>query len=93
MQQAKGQPVGEPEQFAVNLFSRDESNITPHADLAFVGTNENVPAGGNAANGTPLEIWPWVLLAGLAVLALEWWVYNRAGGINLKWRRPKASER
>jgi len=93
VQQAKGQPVGEPEQFAVNLFSRDESNITPHADLAFVGTNENLTTGGNEANGTPLEIWPWVLLAGLAILALEWWVYNRAGGINLRWRRPKASER
>jgi Ca-activated chloride channel homolog len=91
VQRAKGQPVGEPEQFAVNLFSRDESNITPHADLAFVGANESLPAGNNAANGTPLEIWPWVLLAGLAILALEWWVYNRAGGISLKWRRPRPS--
>lgn len=90
-QKAKGQPVGEPEQFVVNLFSRDESNIVPHPGLAFVGTGENLPVGGNAGGGTPLEVWPWVLLAGLAILALEWWVYNRAGGIKLRWRRPRAS--
>jgi hypothetical protein len=92
-QNAKGQPVGEPEQFVVNLFSRDESSIAPHPGLTFVGTGENLPASDNAGGGTPLEIWPWVLLAGLAILALEWWVYNRPGGIKLRWRRPKASER
>ena len=91
VQKAKGQPVGEPEQFVVNLFSRDESNIAPHPGLEFVGTGENLPADGNAGNGTPLEVWPWVLLAGLVILALEWWVYNRAGGIKLRWRRPRAS--
>ncbi|HST04240.1 MAG TPA: hypothetical protein VLQ48_05835 [Chloroflexia bacterium] len=92
-QNAKGQPVGEPEQFVVNLFSRDESSIAPHLGLTFVGTGENLPVSDNGGSGTPLEIWPWVLLAGLAILALEWWVYNRPGGIKLRWRRPKASDR
>lgn len=72
-QVAKGQPLGEPERFAVNLFNRDESNITPQPDLAFAGTE--LVAGSSAAQ-RPLEIWPWVLLASLGLLAAEWWLYN-----------------
>jgi hypothetical protein len=89
VQQNKGQPIAEPEQFAVNLFSRDESNIAPRPDLPFVGTGDTPT--GSPANGTPVEIWPWVLLAGLVILALEWWVYNRSGTIKLRWRRPRPS--
>ena len=80
-QMANGKPLGDPEQFAVNLFSRDESNITPVPDLAFTGTGPATPAGRQAAR--PLEIWPWLLLASLAILALEWWFYNRAGRLRL----------
>jgi Ca-activated chloride channel family protein len=86
-QMAKGRPLGDPEQFAVNLFSRDESNITPHPDLAFKGTGPAEPAGQQAAR--PLEIWPWLLLASLAILALEWWTYNRAGRFRLQARQAK----
>lgn len=78
-QRAKGEPLGEPEQFAVNLFSLDESNITTHAELVLAGTGA---AGGNVTQEeAPLEIWPWVLVIGLLVLALEWWVYNRPAGL------------
>jgi Ca-activated chloride channel family protein len=84
-QKAQGKPLGEPEQFAVNLFSRDESNITPYADLAFTGT-ETAPAQGGATR--PLEIWPWVLLASLLLLSVEWWFYNRVGRLRLPVRRP-----
>lgn len=80
-QMAKGKPLGQPEQFAVNLFSQDESDITPHPDLAFTGTQ---PAGPQTER--PFEIWPLLLLASLGLLALEWWLYNRAGGLRLRWR-------
>jgi hypothetical protein len=80
-QMANGKPLGDPEHFAVNLFSRDESNIAPRPDLALTGTG---PAGPSAAQAArPLEIWPWLLLASLAILAAEWWFYNRAGRLRL----------
>ena len=79
-QTAKGKPLGDPEQFAVNLFSREESDITPHTDLAFTGTGQP-PATGQLER--PLEIWPWVLLASLVILSIEWWFYNRAGRLKL----------
>ncbi|MEO8285546.1 MAG: VWA domain-containing protein [Chloroflexota bacterium] len=74
---ANGNPLADPEQFAVNLFSRDESDITPRPDLAFTGTGPTEPVGQQAER--PLEIWPYVLLASLLLLAVEWWFYNRAG--------------
>jgi Ca-activated chloride channel family protein len=77
-QRAKGKPLGEREQFAVNLFSREESDITPNPNLAFTGTEAAPPTG---ETRRPLEIWPWVLLASLALLAVEWWVYNRPLGL------------
>jgi Ca-activated chloride channel homolog len=70
----KGQPLGPPEQFAVNLFSRQESDITPRLEIGLTGT-EDTPATGTTER--PLEIWPWILLASLALLTAEWWLYNR----------------
>lgn len=75
-QSAKGKPLGDPERFAVNLFSREESDVTPHPELAFTGTGDQAATG---PAERPLEIWPWVLLASIALLAVEWWLYNRAG--------------
>ncbi|MEO5951080.1 MAG: VWA domain-containing protein [Chloroflexia bacterium] len=92
-QRAKGQLIGEPEQFAVNLFSLDESNITPNPDLTISGQATN-PNGPTTQEETPLEIWPWVLAIGLLVLALEWWVYNRPAGLrglSFLRRRPSSS--
>ena len=85
-QSAGGKPLGEPEHFAINLFSREESDITPHPELAFTGT-------GVAATGTdlkrPLDVWPWLLLLALVVLSLEWWFYNRAGMLRLRLPSPR----
>ena len=75
-QMAGSRPLGQPEQFAVNLFSRQESDITPRPDLAFAGT-EAAPA--QAGPKRPMEIWPWVVLVALALLTVEWWYYHRAG--------------
>ncbi len=86
-QMSKGKPLSEPEQFSVNLFSREESDITPRPNLIFTGT-EASPSPGTATR--PLEIWPWVLLASLLLLAVEWWLYNRAGLPRLRrMARPK----
>jgi hypothetical protein len=75
-QSAGGKPLGEAERFAVNLFNREESNITPHPELAFVGTEATASSGGTQR---PEEIWPWVVLASILILSGEWWLYNRAG--------------
>ncbi|HKP51753.1 MAG TPA: VWA domain-containing protein [Chloroflexia bacterium] len=83
-QRADGKALGEAERFAVNLFSRDESDIAPRPDLAFAGT-EAAPAQSEATR--PLEIWPWVLLASLGLLSVEWWFYNRAGRLRLPARK------
>lgn len=83
-QKSKGKAIGPPAEFAVNLFSRQESDITPHSELTFTGT-EASPATASARR--PLEIWPWVLLASLLLLSIEWWFYNRAGMPRSRWRR------
>lgn len=88
-QYAKGQPLGNAEQFAVNLFSREESSITPRPDIAFTGT-EAEPQG--AAPTRPIEIWPWVLAVSILLLSAEWWLYNRPGNLRLRLRR-RASTR
>ena len=90
-QRAKGQPLGDPEQFAVNLFSLDESNVTPRPELSLAGQGGQPTGGPATQEEIPLEIWPWVLVVGLLVLAAEWWVYNRPSGLRLRpLRMPKA---
>jgi len=87
-QMSKGRALGDAEQFAVNLFSRDESNIAPRADVGFTGSQPTPDA---SAAKRPLEIWPWVLLASLLLLTVEWWYYNRPRG--LRFPRLKAPRR
>ncbi len=87
-QKAKGESLGDPEQFAVNLFSLDESDITPHPELILPGQPAQPTGPQSSQQEAPVEIWPWVLIAGLLVLAAEWWVYNRPGGLRLRWRWP-----
>lgn len=83
-QMAKGKPLGQAEQFVVNLFSREESDITPQPSLAFSGTEATQAQAGSKR---PMEIWPWVVLAALVLLTVEWWYYNWAG------LRPGAAKR
>jgi hypothetical protein len=62
--------------FAVNLFAPTESNIQPgHQE-----TESDMPlaAAGGATERSRLEWWPWFAGAALAVLILEWLVYQRA---------------
>lgn len=60
--------------YALNLLSREESSIHP-ADTLALGDLQVAAAQGPVTFNK--ELWRWLLLAGLVVLALEWWVYTR----------------
>ncbi|MBN1201820.1 MAG: BatA and WFA domain-containing protein [Anaerolineae bacterium] len=62
------------EQFAVNLFDPAESRIMPQKSIT-IGTT-TVSRGGREESGRR-EYWPWIAGLGLAVLAVEWWLYHR----------------
>jgi hypothetical protein len=59
--------------FAVNLLDADESNLEPRTAVK-IGS-EQVQAG--STRRQPRELWKVAVLAGLALLLLEWYVYNR----------------
>jgi hypothetical protein len=58
---------------AVNLFQPQESDLSP-AELPSVTTEF---AENRDSRKSPWELTPWLALAALAVLVLEWWVYKR----------------
>jgi hypothetical protein len=69
-------PGGKGEQsrrFAVNLFDPLESDLAPVGAVS-IGS-ATVQAG--EPRKQPRDLWKWPVLAGLLVLVLEWWVYNR----------------
>jgi hypothetical protein len=65
------QPGG---QFAVNLFSSAESNITPAAAIR-IGQTALAETGGDDVGQR--EFWPWLAAVAVLILALEWWVHFR----------------
>lgn len=60
--------------FAVNLFNAVESNVAPAPKLTLGGSAIDAKAGSIEVNEAA---WPYVLLALLVLLLLEWIVYNR----------------
>lgn len=60
--------------FAVNAFDPQRSSIAPHATLALSGT---ASAALVAAPSAPLDVWPWLAVALLGVLSVEWLVFHR----------------
>jgi hypothetical protein len=81
--QAAGQLAA---RFAVNLFDRDESDVRLRArqdGKEGVQTVESVAIGYTdvdaESSSSPMrkELWTWLLMAALAVLVLEWYIYNR----------------
>lgn len=60
---------------AANLADPNESDIgaASRLDLA----NDRVSARGDEDAALRRKVWPYLLLAALAVIMLEWWVYNR----------------
>jgi hypothetical protein len=59
--------------FSVNLLDAEESNIEPRPAVQ-IGA-ERVRS--EETHRQPRELWKWAVLAGLAFLMLEWYVYNR----------------
>lgn len=64
------------QRFAVNLFDAGESNIRPAPDIQ-IGRGTPVEAQTSGQEITRQELWKWLLLAGLGVLLVEWYIYNR----------------
>ncbi|HEX9029607.1 MAG TPA: hypothetical protein VF823_10575, partial [Anaerolineales bacterium] len=64
---------GRTDAFAVDLFDPLESKILPAADLR-LGSNTIPPAG--PAGQSRREVWPWFAGLALALLMLEWWLYQ-----------------
>jgi hypothetical protein len=60
--------------FAVNLLSPAESDIRPQSLQTTGGGNVEESASVASVNK---EVWRWLAAGALAVLLLEWWVYNR----------------
>lgn len=61
--------------FAVNLLDPPESDVAAAETLPLASRVTEASARG--PNTTVRELWPWLLVAALAVMVLEWWVYNR----------------
>jgi hypothetical protein len=59
--------------FAVNLLDADESNLQPQ-DAVQLGS-QRLEA--QTVRGQPWDTWPWLVLAALLVLLLEWALYHR----------------
>jgi hypothetical protein len=60
--------------YAANLLNADESDIRPADEL---GLADRVVQARQSTAGRLLELWPFVVLGALAVMLLEWWVYNK----------------
>lgn len=66
--------------FAINLFDSAESDIRPRdtrnpSEQIKIGYVEVASQGQNGTSRR--EAWKWLLAAALAVLLLEWYIYNR----------------
>ncbi len=62
------------QRFVVNLFDARESNIVPQVAVEL---GHETVTGTRGLQSKRQELWKWILLLGLAVLAIEWYVYNR----------------
>lgn len=60
---------------AANLLDPDESDISASTSLAMA--REIVQGEAEATARKRMKLWPWVLLAALGVVMLEWFVYNK----------------
>ena len=62
--------------FAVNLFDRQESNLVPRSDESIRLGHREIPPRAEPEAGRR-EGWKYLLLAAVAILLLEWYIYNR----------------
>jgi hypothetical protein len=59
--------------FAVNLLDAEESNLEPRTSV-HIGA---VTVSGTRERSQPREMWKWLVLLGLGLLLVEWYIYNR----------------
>ena len=62
-------------EFAANLSDLEESKITPQATLSIAGQKTSAPSG--FSSGPRREYWIMLLIAAIALSALEWLLYHR----------------
>ena len=67
------QKEGPARSFAVNLLDANESNVEPRDEIA-IGADRVVTG---QERPQPRELWKWVLLLAVGLLAVEWMVYTR----------------
>jgi hypothetical protein len=60
--------------FAVNLLDEHESEIAPVMELTLSGRAVDSAQGSIGRANVPL--WPWIVLAALALVCGEWMLYN-----------------
>src|SRR5215212_4210419 len=79
------------QRFAVNLFSKEESTITPQPELKIQQTSGLQQATAGERVGRQ-EFWRWLAAIALVVLVIEWLVYQRNGIAYLRqrWRARRA---
>jgi hypothetical protein len=66
--------VKDSQPFAASLLSESESDTAPRDT---VSTRAGEVSGEAETFNSEREVWRWIALAALAVLAFEWWVYHR----------------
>jgi hypothetical protein len=60
--------------FAATLLSEAESDTTPRDSIK---TRDGEVGGGPESFRSEREVWKWIALATLMILAVEWWIYHR----------------
>lgn len=64
-------------QFAVNLASSRASDITPQRELVIRAERVGATGVDEGSFRAPRPLWPWLIVACLVIITLEWYVYNR----------------
>ena len=62
--------------FTANLLNPDESDTRAAPDVQIATRAVGVASEEDRAR-QPRRLWPWLLLAALAIMMIEWWIYNR----------------
>ena len=73
---APGVEAEQSQQVAVNLFDEFECDIRPAESITF-GRDDTFEGVDSEESVRKRVLWPYALLAALAFMLLEWWVYNR----------------
>lgn len=92
VEQFQGDRLVGRQRYAVNLFAPDESKIRPTAELAVQQSSGLQQAIDTSRKDGRQELWRWLAALALAVLVIEWLVYQRNGIAYLRerWRMRRA---